>query len=92
MFAILTLLRPALLLFLTLSVVTGIAYPLAVTTLAQTLFSATAYGRHRADTEAIGSDQYGHAVIALTVLAAYRCGPGPGTFAAVLSVACFDFF
>lgn len=26
------------------------------------------------------------------VLAAYRFGPGPGTFAAVLSVACFDFF
>ena len=44
MFAILTLLRPALLLFLTLSVVTGIAYPLAMTILAQTLFSATAHG------------------------------------------------
>ena len=26
------------------------------------------------------------------MLAAYRFGPGPGTFAAVLSVACFDFF
>ncbi len=26
------------------------------------------------------------------VLAAYRFGPGPGTFAAILSVLCFDFF
>ena len=56
MLAIVSLLRPALVLFFILSVLTGIAYPLAVTSLAQTLFSDAAHGSLLVrDGQALGS-------------------------------------
>lgn len=57
-----TLLRPALSLFLLLSLVTGLAYPLAVTGLAQALFPSAANGSLVVrDGRAVGSELIGQA-------------------------------
>ena len=56
----LVLLRPALTLFAMLSVLTGLAYPAAVTALAQTLFPAQAHGSLLRDGErVVGSSRIG---------------------------------